>query len=261
MSDGRAGNAAITEKIYYDDDIVKKFIYATIFWGAAAFVVGLLAALVCLPGCAGETLFRSNFDPAPVNQPPPEVQEVGTVQVAGPPGSVFVIPPPVEPSGKWVAVRRPTADSAIAGLQGRLAQFRGDGEYTFSAFLFIPSGTGTATVQFEVFNQPTSDLTTFLHLDFMADDRVRINDQSETTFGSFPRGQPFILQVTLKIAPASGTARIVLSGAGASGQADYTLPPPFLTQARQFGAFRVWLGFGATGIVDATNIVVKRKTG
>src|SRR3990172_12270793 len=45
MSDARAGNAAITEKIYYDDDIVKKFIYATIFWGAAAFVVGLLAAL------------------------------------------------------------------------------------------------------------------------------------------------------------------------------------------------------------------------
>ncbi len=45
MSDVRAGNAAITENIYYDDDIVKKFIYATIFWGAAAFVVGLLAAL------------------------------------------------------------------------------------------------------------------------------------------------------------------------------------------------------------------------
>ncbi|HKQ32921.1 MAG TPA: cytochrome-c oxidase, cbb3-type subunit I, partial [Thermodesulfobacteriota bacterium] len=45
MSDARAGSPAITEKIYYDDDIVKKFIYATIFWGAAAFVVGLLAAL------------------------------------------------------------------------------------------------------------------------------------------------------------------------------------------------------------------------
>jgi cytochrome c oxidase cbb3-type subunit I/II len=45
MSDARAGNPAITEKIYYDDDIVKKFIFATIFWGAAAFVVGLLAAL------------------------------------------------------------------------------------------------------------------------------------------------------------------------------------------------------------------------
>jgi cytochrome c oxidase cbb3-type subunit I/II len=45
MSDARAGSAAITEKIYYDDAVVKKFIYATIFWGAAAFIVGLLAAL------------------------------------------------------------------------------------------------------------------------------------------------------------------------------------------------------------------------
>ena len=223
--------------------------------------LGLLAALACLPGCAGETLFRSNFDPTPVNQPPLEVQEVGTVQVAGPPGSVFVIPPPVEPSGKWVAVRRPTADSAIAGLQGRLSEFRGEGEYTFSTTLFIPPGTGRATVQFEVFNQPVGDLSTFLHLDFMSDDRVRINDQDETTFGSFPRNQPFILQVRFNITAAAATAHIVLSGAGASGEADYTVPPPFLIQARQFGAFRVWLGFGATGIVDATNIVVKRKTG
>ncbi|MFI5323230.1 MAG: cytochrome-c oxidase, cbb3-type subunit I [Thermodesulfobacteriota bacterium] len=45
MSDVRAGSTTITEKIYYDDVIVKKFIYATIFWGAAAFLVGLLAAL------------------------------------------------------------------------------------------------------------------------------------------------------------------------------------------------------------------------
>ena len=29
----------------YDDDIVKKFIYATLFWAAAAFAVGLLAAI------------------------------------------------------------------------------------------------------------------------------------------------------------------------------------------------------------------------
>ena len=45
MSSVTAGNAATTEKIFYDDVIVKKFLTATIFWGAAAFVVGLLAAL------------------------------------------------------------------------------------------------------------------------------------------------------------------------------------------------------------------------
>jgi hypothetical protein len=220
--------------------------------------LGLLASLPFLSAC-GETLFRSNFDATPVNQPPAEVQAVGTVQLAGPAGTVFVVPSPVPPGGNWVAVRRPTMDSAIAGLQGRLARFGGEGEYVFTSTLFIPPGTGSSSVQFEVFNQPIGDVSSFLHLDFMPDDRVRINDQSQTTFGSFPRGQPFILQVTLKITSAAATAHIVLAGAGASGTTDYTVPPPFLIQARQFGAFRIWLGLGATGIFDATNLVVKRK--
>lgn len=45
MSTATAGVSATMEKIFYDDDIVKKFLLATVFWGAAAFVVGLLAAL------------------------------------------------------------------------------------------------------------------------------------------------------------------------------------------------------------------------
>ncbi|MEN0059020.1 MAG: cbb3-type cytochrome c oxidase subunit I, partial [Bdellovibrio sp.] len=35
----------LIEKIYYDDDIVKKFTLATMIWAAAAFLFGLLAAL------------------------------------------------------------------------------------------------------------------------------------------------------------------------------------------------------------------------
>ncbi len=45
MSSVTAPNQGIMDKIVYDDDIVKMFLYATIFWGAAAFAVGLLAAL------------------------------------------------------------------------------------------------------------------------------------------------------------------------------------------------------------------------
>jgi len=45
MSAGNGSNTAPVEKVIYDDQIVKMFIYATIFWGAAAFLVGLLAAL------------------------------------------------------------------------------------------------------------------------------------------------------------------------------------------------------------------------
>ncbi|MBC7372155.1 MAG: cbb3-type cytochrome c oxidase subunit I, partial [Bdellovibrionaceae bacterium] len=38
-------NKPLTEKIYYDDESVKKFLLATLIWAGAAFVFGLLAAL------------------------------------------------------------------------------------------------------------------------------------------------------------------------------------------------------------------------
>ena len=146
----------------------------------------------------------------------------------------------------------------IAGLQGNFSQFRDDGVYTFTATLFMPSGSGLATIQFEPFNQPVSNLTNFLHIDFTQDNHVRIDDNDGTKFGSFPRDQPFIVQVTLNI-NASPTAHIVLSGAGASGQADYSILSALRPLARQFGAIRIWMGFPWTGRFQATNIVVKRQ--
>lgn len=83
-----------------------------------------LAALLMLTGCATETLFRSNFDPTPVGQPPATVQDVGTAHIDGPPGSVIVIAPPVSPSGKWVQISRPNGPD-VAGFQGKLSQFHG----------------------------------------------------------------------------------------------------------------------------------------
>ena len=217
----------------------------------------LIAVLFLLAGC-GETLFQSNFDPTPANQPPAHNQQVGTANVDGPVGSVVVIAPPVTPSGKWVQVRRPEPQSPVAGLQGNFSQFRGDGEYTFTTTVFMPTGAGIATIQFEPFNQPVGTLTSFLHIDLMPDNSVRIDDKAETRFGSFPREQPFIVQVTLNISATSATARIVLSGAAASGQQDYNIIPALRPLARQFGAVRLWIGFPSTGAFDATNIVVKK---
>jgi hypothetical protein len=218
-----------------------------------------LAVLFLLTGCATETLFRSNFDPTPVNQPPATVQDVGTANIDGPPGSVIVIAPPVSSSGKWVQISRPNGP-AVAGFQGKFSQFRGDSVYTFSAIMFMASGSGVATIQFETFTNPVSSLESFLHLDFMQDNQVRIDDNESTKFGSFPRDQPFIVQVTLNINASASTAHIVLSGAGASGERDYTVIPPFQNLSRQFGAIRVWQGFPHTGAFDATIIVVTRKT-
>lgn len=218
-----------------------------------------LAALFMLTGCARETLFRSNFDPTPVGQPPATVQDIGTAHIHGPTESVIIVAPPVLPSGKWVRISRPNGPD-VAGFQGRFSQFRGDSVYTFSATMFMASGSGIATIQFETFTNPVSSLQAFLHLDFTQDNQVRIDDNEGTKFGSFPRGQPFIVQVTLNINASASTAHIVLSGAGASGERDYIVIPPLQNMSRQFGAVRLWQGFPHTGAFDATNIAVTRRT-
>jgi hypothetical protein len=217
------------------------------------------AGLLVLPACASETLFRSDFTNTPVNQPPATAQSVGTAHVDGPVGSVKVIAAPVAPSGKWVQVSRPNGP-AVAGMQGKFSQFKGDGEYTFSATMFMPSQSGVATLQFEPFINQASDLLAFLHLDFMPDNQVRIDDNEATKFGTFARDQPFIVQVTLNINATASTAHIVLAGASASGVKDHTILSPFQNLSRQFGAIRIWQGFPHTGPFDATNISVTRKT-
>lgn len=217
------------------------------------------ATALLLAGCASETVFRSNFDSTPVGQPPAMAQSVGTANVFGPPGGVIVIAAPVAPSGKWVQISRPNDPSVVAGMQGRMSK-SGEGVYTFSATMFMPTGAGVATVQFEESANGPSDLGAFLHLDFMPDNTVRIDDSDATKFGSFQRNQPFIVQVTLNIGPTASTAHIVLAGATASGVKDTPILGPFQFQSRQFGAIRIWQGFPHTGAFDATNIAVTRRT-
>jgi hypothetical protein len=123
----------------------------------------------------------------------------------------------------------------------------------------MPSGSGVATIQFEPFGQPVNNVGSFLHLDLMPDNKVRIDDQDASKFGVFPRDQPFIVQVRLNINPSSSNAHIVLGGAGAEGTADRTIPPPLQGMAQQFGAVRLWMGFPHTGRFDAINIVVRKR--
>jgi hypothetical protein len=104
-----------------------------------------ILAVLLLAGCARETLFQSNFDSAQPGQTP-TTADVGTVATEG---AVTVIAPPVLPSGKWVQMRRAVADTPLASFQGNLTEIRGDGRYTFSATIFMPSSTtGVATIQF-----------------------------------------------------------------------------------------------------------------
>ncbi len=199
-----------------------------------------------------KTLFRSNFDPTPNGDPPSHIQDVGTARVEGPPRSVIVVDPPFVHSNKWVQISRPNGPE-VASLVCVLTEVGGDTVFNISAALFMPSGSQVTSISFET---PTQE---FLHLDFMPSNQVRIDDTSGTEFGAFPRDQTFLVQVTLNISASQSTAHIVLSGGGASGTRDYTLPTPTHVLSRQFGAVRVWQGFPHTGRFFATNILVTRE--
>jgi hypothetical protein len=218
-------------------------------------------AIILLASCETETLFKSDFDPTAVNQPPAPAQAVGTVNVGGLSDSVVVIASPVTTGGKWVKISRTADPTTITVMQCNLTKSAGAGLYNFSAIMFIPTGnTGPASLQFEQFGQSIGNLASFLHLDFGNDNMIRLDDNDATKFGHFPRDSAFIVQVTLNInATATPTAHIVLAGAGASGVVDYNILPPFIGMARQFGAVRLWMGLPWVGSFDATTILVTRR--
>ena len=215
----------------------------------------VLLTVLLLAGCSTTTLFRSNFNPTPIGQAP-TTADIGTVKTAG---AVSVIAAPVLPSPKWVQMSRPNADTANGSFQGNFKEVKGDGRYTFSATVLVPSSTtGRATIQFERQNEDLSGITNFLHLDLTPNNTVLIDDLSSTEFGSFTRDKPFIVQVTLDIG-ATSTAHVVLAGDGASGTKDHNILPPNIPMAHQFGAVRLAMQFPNTGTLQATNISVTRR--
>ena len=216
-----------------------------------------ILAMALLASCSTETLFLSDFDETPVGQPPAVEQSVGTAHVDGPAGTVVVVESPALPSGRWLQIGRQSGP-LVSGLQGKFDEFRGDGRYTFAATMFLPVDVQVATIQFETFSNPPTNRQAFLHLDLTSDNKVRIDDDDQTKFGSFPRGQPFLVQVTLDIGAAQSRAHVVLAGDGASGEREYVVPTPMHGASRQFGAIRIWQGFPHLGAFQATNIVVTK---
>ena len=216
--------------------------------------VTLLGKIVFLT--TPKTLFSSNFDPTPDGAPPSTVQAVGTARVEGPLKSVIVVDPPFAHTNKWVQITGlPPTSEQLASFVGVLTEIDGEGVYNFSATVFVPSPPSplsVASISFE-----TTNAQEFMHIDFTPNNTVRIDDTVE--FGSFVRDQVFLVQVTLNISTTQSTAHVGVSGGGAAGGLDYTMPPPFHILSLQFGAIRLWKGFGDTGSFDATNIVVTRE--
>lgn len=219
--------------------------------------VTLLGKIVFLT--TPKTLFSSNFDPTPDGAPPSTVQAVGTARVEAPLKNVTVVDPPFPHTNKWVQIigLSPT-DHQVVSFVGVLTEVDGEGVYNFSTAVFVPKPgpvvppTDVASISFE-----TATGQEFMHIDFTPDNTVRIDDTVEA--GSFVHDQVFLLQVTLNISIAQSTAHVVVSGGGAAGDQNYTMPQPFHLRSLQFGAIRLWKGVGNTGSFDATNIVVTRE--
>ena len=221
-------------------------------------LIGFLIALTTAGSCNSETLFKSDFDATAINQPPAPQQAIGTVVVDG---GVRVADVP-DTNAKWAHFSR-ISGSNNAVLLCNLSKPPRDGTYVFSTLLFFPPGVGgPATIQFEGGGKP------FLHLDIFPGCKAeengpggcfRIDDDDSTKFGKYRLNQVFIVQVTLNI-NESPTAHVVISGAGASGEATRNVSPPFRLLARQFNVVR--MSASLTADVEnffATNILVTRK--
>jgi hypothetical protein len=228
------------------------------FWGL----------LLLTAGCASTTLFQSNFDSTPINQPPAQTQAVGTATTEG---SVVVAALPDTSSVRGVRFDPISSPNSPTALHCELVQHPANGTYVFSTVLYLPSKSGgIVTIWFDRAPSLVSPVRKskakaifggeqpFMHLDFLSDS-VRIDDDASTIFGKFPRDQVFIVQVTLNIS-ASPSADIVLSGAGASGQAHRNLSTGLPPTPLQFGAVRIWTVLTADiQTFYAANIVVTSK--
>lgn len=226
-------------------------------FGCKERIVRLCAAAgpIFLVGCHAVTVFESDFNKSLLGTPPATAQEVGTIATDGTPGSVQVVDSPAWPSGHWVSISRGEGPT-LSALQCNFSEFKGQGTYTLSCLLFIPSGAGVATIQFEEFRQHISQYKSFLHLDFTAENRVRIDDEPATAFGAFPRDVPFLLTVVLEIRPDGATAHIALAGSTANGTATYEIKPA-PARPSLFGAVRFWMGYPHTGTFKATQVMVR----
>ncbi len=212
-----------------------------------------------LAGCSSNTVLLANFKNDTVGLPPATAQPTGTVTVNTGSGTIQVVsaPTPDLPVNNWCEISHPTVQTQPTELTGNFTQF-GLGSYGILASLHIPQGSGVVTVQFEASSQSPLPFGPFMHLDFMPEGDVRIDD-SNVRFGSFPRDENFVLSVNLVITQTSATAEISLLGGNASGSINTSVQSNVLPLARQFGAVKFWVGFQHKGKFFVDDIIVSRK--
>lgn len=212
-----------------------------------------------LTACNSTMVLRANFNANTIGSPPTAAQDIGTVSLDQGAGTITVVDPPAAGlAEKWVRISHPTPISPQTAMTARFSGPGGAGRYGLLTQLFIPSDTGIVTVQFEPFSTRPDSYANFLHLDFMPEGDIRVDDGT-MRFGRFPRDRAFLLTVGLDITATRATVHVRLAGAGASGSADVPINPRFLSAAMQFSAVKFWMGFEHTGSFYVDDIVVTRQ--
>ncbi len=225
------------------------------------FLACLLSVVALFPSCQSTTVLLANFKNDAIGSPPATAQPTGTVSVDAVGGTVTVVASPNStlPTNNWARIVRTSPQSNPTGLTGQCTQF-GTGQYGLLTSLFIPSGSGVVTVQFEASKQSPLPFGHFMHLDFMPEGDVRVDD-GPVRFGKFPRNQVFVLSAVLNITATAATVEVTLQGAGgnASGNTTVNIASNVLPLARQFGAVRFHIGFPHQGTVFVDDIIVTRR--
>jgi hypothetical protein len=213
----------------------------------------LIASTFQFANCNSKTVLLANFNNDNVGAPPGTAQPTGTVQVEPGSGSITVVASPNNsmPQSKWVNITHAAGNNDVTMLTGKFPQFYGQGKYSLVAAMYIPSNAGVVTVQFETFTGNGS----FLHLDFMPENNVRVDDGG-TRFGHFPRDASFVVNVVLTITSSAATADVSLVGGEANGSTQVNVQPVALAQ--QFGAVKFWIGFQHTATFFVDDILVTK---
>ncbi|HUD81855.1 MAG TPA: hypothetical protein VMQ67_00065 [Candidatus Saccharimonadales bacterium] len=215
-------------------------------------------AVALTAGCSSVTLFQSNFNSDAVGSPPPHAQATGTIDVAGATNSVLVVNSPPGATEQWAKISRSGDQAPISTMLCNFSSLKGPGTYSLVAAAFIPKGSGLATIEFDTSPAGAPPNTGFMHLDFMQNGTVRMDDDPAQVWGNFAHDQSFDVFVTLDITATTAVAHMSLIGSGASGTKDYNVP---LGQfANQLGAVKIWMGFPWQGSFDVTDVIVTKRT-
>lgn len=206
--------------------------------------------------CNSDLLLRARFNGEAAGQPPAMKQEAGTVKVVGNDDSVQVVasPPAVSPTSQgWARI-----EGAEASLIVQCTRTFGVGRWDIVASVYIPSGTGTATMRLEALVPETSGADYLTRLDFLPDGKVYADDQ-KTAVDEFPHDRPFLVLIRLIASQSANGAEARIRVNRLAGPATVVpVAKPRLVAAFNFGAIRFSLAPGAPGAIYVDDIEVYR---